>query len=34
LKEQRKELKEHIKKYEDKYDLNQYKDGEKFPHTA
>jgi hypothetical protein len=23
-----------MKKYEDKYDLNQYKDGDKFPHTA
>jgi hypothetical protein len=33
LEEQRKELKEHLKKYADKYDLASYKDGERFPYN-
>jgi len=31
LEEQRRDLKEHLKRYKDKYDLASFKDGEKFP---
>lgn len=31
LEEQRNELKQHLQKYREKYDLGSYRDGEKFP---
>jgi len=33
LEEQRRELKEHLKKYGDKYDLEQFHEGEKYPNS-